>query len=201
VQSHLCENKDEVGWVKSLCPGVKYYYESYARAGLFEENTLMAHCVYVGEEERRAMRARGVWAVHCPDSNVNIISGIAPVRLMLNDGVHVALGSDIAGGAHLSMMRVLTDCIRASKLRYLQSGKTEAFLTVAEAFYLATSAGAAYFNAGPGFLAGDPLHALVLDEGALLPLPRLSLQERLERILYLAPEKSIMVRYSEGTRL
>lgn len=201
VQSHLSENREEVDWVRSLCPGVEEYFESYQRAGLFNEHTLMGHCVYVNERERAAMRAHGVWAVHCPDSNLNLSSGIAPVRKMLEEGIPVVLGSDIAGGATLSMAEVATTAIRSSKLRWLESGKQEAFLSVAEAFYLATSAGAAYFGAGPGFRKGDALHALVLDDSGLLPRKELSLAQRLERILYLAPVESIRARYSEGRQI
>lgn len=201
VQSHLSENIDEIEWVRALCPGTTHYYQSYLRAGLFSDYTLMAHCVYVDEEERRAMREHGVWAVHCPDSNLNIASGIAPVRTMLAEGVRVALGSDIAGGARLSMLEVATTAIRASKLRWLQSEKKEAFLTVAEAFYLATSAGAQYFGAGPGFAVGDALHALVLCDGALPPRKDLTLEQRLERLLYLDPVGGIVARYGEGRLL
>lgn len=198
TQSHLNENKEEIEWVKVLCPGDAHYYQSYQRAGLFGPHTLMAHCVHMEKEDIAALQANGVWAVHCPDSNINLASGIAPVRRMLEQGVHVALGSDIAGGARLSMMEVLTAAIRASKLHFLGSNQQERFLSVAEAFYLATSAGMAYFGAGPGFAVGDALHALVLDDSALLPQRGLTLPQRLERILYLSPVDSIVARYSEG---
>lgn len=201
VQSHLSENRDEIAWVGELCPGVERYYESYARTGLFGPHTLMAHCVHSDAAERAAMREHGVYAVHCPDSNTNIASGIAPIRLMLEEGVHVVLGSDIAGGAQLSMMDVTTNAIRASKLRWLATDKRERFLTFAEAFYLATSAGAQYFGAGPGFQKGDMLHALVLEDAMLPPTPGLSLAQRLERIFYLSRGRCIVERFSEGRQL
>lgn len=202
VQSHMSENTDEVDWVKSLCPGVEHYYESYERHGLFGAYTVMAHCVHSGPAERAAMKKHGVWMAHCPDSNSNLSSGIAPVRRMLDEGVHVALGSDIAGGALLNMMDVATSAIRVSKQRWLDTGKSEQFLSVAEAFYLATSAGAVYFGAGPGFQKGDMLHALVLDDGMLPPAAvALTLPQRLERILYLSQGQSVAARFSEGRRL
>ncbi len=200
VQSHLSENLDEIAWVQALCPGCGQYWESYDRFGLFGEKTIMAHCVYSDEREREAMRERGVWVAHCPDSNINIASGIAPIRRMLSEGLQVTLGSDIAGGARLSMMDVATEAIRTSKRNWLDTGKEEAFLTVAEAFYLITSAGQKYFGAGPGFQKGDTLHALVLDD---CPFPRreLSPAQRLERIMYLSEGRCITARFSEGKRV
>lgn len=185
VQSHLSENPSEIEWVQSLT-GCAQYYESYERFGLFTEGTVMAHCVFSDEVERAAMRKHGVWAAHCPDSNVNLQSGIAPVRRMLDEGVRVVLGSDIAGGAQLNMMDVTTAAIRASKQRCIDTNGQDAPLTVAEAFYLATSAGAEYFGEQPGFAPGNTLHALVVDDSALPPSKEpLSLSQRLERALYL----------------
>ena len=201
VQSHLSENREEIDWVKELHPDCEYYYQTYEKYGLWKENTVMAHCVYSDDAERAAMKRAGIVVAHCPDSNVNIASGLAPVRLMLEEGVNVVLGSDIAGGALLSMRDTAMAAVRASKFRWLFSDKKENFLTVAEAFYLATSAGQAYFGAGPGFQKGDSLHALVLDDSALPETPRpLSLGERLERLMYATNDDTIVARYSEGER-
>ena len=122
----------------------------------------MAHCVYSNFAEREAMRKHGVWVAHCPDSNSNLSSGIAPVRKMLREGLSVALGSDIAGGAEISMLKVVGQAIRVSKLRYLKSDKAEDFLTVAEALYLATSAGQEFFGEKAGFAVGTRLYLTIL---------------------------------------
>lgn len=200
LQSHLSENLDEIAWVKELHPDCGQYWEAYAKFGFWKPGAIMAHCVFSDETERAAMKKAGVWVVHCPDSNNNIASGIAPLRLMLNEGVNVALGSDIAGGAKLSMLDVATQAIRLSKLRWLESGKKEAFLTVREAFYLITTAGQTYFGAKPGFGLGEPLHAVVFNDSKFAANPSISLEERLERIIYLADKSNITAVYSEGRR-
>lgn len=153
VQSHLSENEAEIEWVRTLHPDCEQYWETYAKFGLWKRGTIMAHCVHSDARERAAMRSAGVWVAHSPDSNTNLYSGVAPVRKMLSEGLSVALASDVAGGAKLSMLHAAAEAIRASKLRYYYSGKRpdEAYLTVPEAFYLATSAGQQYFGAGPGF--------------------------------------------------
>ena len=96
VQSHLSESTNEIAWVKELHPECSQYWETYDKYGLWKDHTLMAHCVWSDERERAAIRDAGVVVVHCGDSNVNICSGLCPVRQMVNEGLWVTLGSDIA---------------------------------------------------------------------------------------------------------
>ena len=202
VQSHLSENLAEMELVRSLHPDCAQYWETYEKYGLFHERTILAHCVHSDARERAALRDHGVLVAHAPDSNINICSGFAPVRTMLDEGVQVALGSDIAGGALLPMNQVITSAIRTSKARRIASGYEEDFLTVAEAYYLGTSAGARFFGAGAGFAPGDPLHAIVVDESAFPPSGKpLTLEERFERAMYLLRADDIVACYSEGRRI
>ena len=98
------ENGAEIDWVRQLHPDCRQYWETYKKYGLWNDRTVMAHCVWSDERERQAMKDAGVTVVHCADSNQNICSGVAPVRRMLDEGVKVALGSDIAGGDHLDLL-------------------------------------------------------------------------------------------------
>lgn len=201
VQSHLSENRAEVNWVRQLHPDCPQYWETYAKYGMWNSRTVMAHCVWCDERERRAIRDAGVTAVHCADSNQNLCSGVAPIRAMLNEGIKVALGSDIAGGDHLSMFDVTAASIRASKARRVLDGWQTDFLTVSEGWYLATSAGASYFGEQPGFAAGNPLHAIVLDDSQL-PQPRpLTAAERLERCVYRRQPNAVRAVWSAGRKV
>ncbi len=201
VQSHLSENTSEIAWVKELHPDCQQYWESYEKYGLFKSHTVMAHCVHSDARERAAMKERNVLVAHCPDSNVNLISGVAPVRVLLNEGVWIALGSDIAGGADLSMMRVIAHAIRSSKFKRIETKWNDDFLTVAEAFYLGTSSAARYFGANPGFAVGDDFHAIVLDDSTLTDSDRLSVRERFERSFYLCDDRHITAVYSAGRKV
>lgn len=201
VQSHLSENTAEVALVGRLHPDCEQYWETYAKFGLWNDRTLMAHCVWSDKRERRAMRDAGVTVVHCADSNLNICSGTAPVRQLLQEGVKVALGSDIAGGDHLNMFDVTASAIRASKVRRMTDGAEPDFLTVAEAWYLATSAGAAWFGERPGFAPGNPLHAMVLADDELPQGRPLSPKERLERAVYRRQKNAVRAVWSAGRRL
>ena len=202
VQSHLSENKRETELVKELHPDCEQYWQTYDKYGLWTDHTIMAHCVHSDAREQQAMIDHNVLCVHCPDSNINICSGFAPVRQMKERGVWVALGSDIAGGAQLPMLQVLTGCLRMSKARAIATEGKEPFLTVGEAYYLATSAGARYFGDANGFAPGNPLHAVVLDETSLPPSTRkLTLQARFERAVYLADDRSILAVYGAGKKM
>ena len=201
VQSHLSENSAEMKWVRQLHPDCRQYWETYAKYGLWNERTVMAHCVWSDSRERQAMKDAGVTVVHCADSNQNICSGVAPVRVMLDEGLKVALGSDIAGGDHLDFFDVTASAIRASKARRMMDGWKTPFLTVAESWYLATSGGAAYFGEKPGFAAGNPLHAMVLADDTLPAARPLTPAERLERAVYRRQEGAVRAVWSAGKKI
>lgn len=201
VQSHLSENTGEIAWVRELHPDCAEYWESYDKFGLWGRRTAMAHCVHSSARERRAMREAGVLAVHCPDSNINLCSGVAPVRRMLDEGVSVALGSDIAGGACLGMLEVMSQTVRASKARSLLTDGADRPLTAAEAYYLGTTAGQRFFGVGAGFAAGERLHAVVVDDNALGPASGLTLPQRLERAIYRAGQAEICAVWAGGRQI
>ena len=201
VQSHLSENRSEVDWVRELHPDCRQYWETYAKYGLWNDRTVMAHCVWSDERERAAMKDAGVTVVHCADSNQNLCSGTAPVRAMLREGLKVALGSDIAGGDELHMFDVTASAIRASKARRILDGWETDFLTVAEGWYLGTSAGAAWFGEAPGFAPGNPLHALVLRDDRLPQPHPLTPAERLERAVYLRQKDAVRAVWSAGKKV
>ena len=201
VQSHLSENPDEVAYVRKLVPDAAFYGDGYDRYGLFgrEARTVMAHCVYSSDEEVERIRKNGVWVAHCPNSNMNLASGIAPIRRYLNYGIRVGLGSDVAGGQTESIFRAITDAIQVSKLywRYIDSKAKQ--LSFAESFHLATEGGGSFFGKVGSFRDGFEFDAVVIDDSDF-PYPRpLSLAERLERAVYLGTDQSgIQAKYVCG---
>lgn len=147
------------------------------------------------------MKDAGVTVVHSADSNQNIMSGVAPIRVMLNEGVKVALGSDIAGGDHLNMFDVTAASIRASKARRILDNWNTDFLTVAEGWYLATSAGSEFFGEKPGFAPGNPLHAIVLRDDDLITTRPLTAFERFERCVYRRQKDAVQAVWSAGRKI
>lgn len=202
MQSHLSENLSEIQWVSQLCPNTRFYGEAYAQAGLFGGDcpTVMAHCVWSGAEERALMKQNGVFIAHCPQSNMNVSSGIAPIKSYLAEGQRVGLGSDVAGGAHLSIFRAMTDAIQCSKLRWRLVDQQTPALTLPEAFYMATKGGGAFFGKVGSFEPGYELDAIVMDDSALPTTRDCTLTERLERVVYLSDGQPC-AKYAAGIRL
>ncbi len=204
VQSHLSENPDEVAWVKSLAPQAAFYGDAYDRHGLFgrEGNTVMAHCVYSTQEETARMKQNGVWVAHCPSSNMNLASGIAPMRRYLTQGLRVGLGTDVAAGTSESMFRAVTDAIQASKMYRRYVDPASAPLSFAEALWLATAGGGSFFGRAGSFEAGAAFDALVLSD-ACWPDPRpLSVRDRLERAFYLELDREgLVMKFADGRRI
>jgi guanine deaminase len=204
VQSHLSESKDEISWVKELCPESDSYAGAYSQFGLFGENrvpTVMAHCVWCNDEEIDLIKQNGVFVAHCPQSNTNLASGIAPIRKYLNYGINVGLGSDVAGGCHLSIFRAMSDAMQASNLYWRLIDKKYPPLTIEEAFYLGTRGGGRFFGNVGSFERGCEFDAVVIDDSNLLTTNPLSIKERLSRIIYCSDDNSIRAKYVRGKQV
>lgn len=200
VQSHLSENTSEIAWVQSLEKDSTSYGDAYDRYGLFGQTpTVMAHCVWTAGEELELIKRRGVMVAHCPTSNLNLASGLAPIRTFIEEGVPVGLGSDISGGHDLNIFRMMVYAIQVSKMHYQHNHK-KAFLTLSEAFWLATKSAGRFFGRVGSFEPGYEFDALVIDD-RLLNHDNYSLLHRLERFVYLGDDRYITHRFCRGCDL
>ena len=203
VQSHLSENPSEVSWVKELHPDTVCYGEAYDKFGLFGENgkTIMAHSVYSDEKEMELLKKRGVWIAHCPQSNVNLSSGIAPIRTYLDRGIRVGLGTDLAAGFSISILRAMGEAIQMSKMRWRLVDQSQKPLRLEEAFFLGTKGGGSFFGKVGSFEEGYEMDAIVLDD-TKLPYPHpLSIHQRLERMIYLSDDRHIKAKFVCGKQI
>ena len=200
VQSHLSENKDEIAWVQELEPESTSYGDAYDRYGLFGQTpTIMAHCVWTDGDELALMKRRGVVVAHCPTSNFNVASGMAPIRRFLDEGLQVGLGSDISGGHDLNIFRMMVYAIQVSKMHYQQNHE-RAFLSLSEAFWIATKSAGRFFGRVGSFEPGYEFDALVIDDGDLNH-DHYSLLHRLERYIYLGDDRQILHRFCRGKEI
>jgi len=143
LQSHLSESPAEIEWVKALHPDCSSYGDVYLKHQLLHPYAYMAHCCHSDTEERDLLRRTGTGVVHCPSSNFMLGSGVLDVRGLVNEGIKVALGTDVAGGYSPSMLDAVRQTIIASRIKEMQHRDANAAAAAANAAKAAAVAAAA----------------------------------------------------------
>ncbi|KAF8635512.1 hypothetical protein AX17_003902 [Amanita inopinata Kibby_2008] len=153
IQTHISENRSEIEYTKKLFPDAPHYAGVYDAFGLLRNNTVLAHGVHLEDAEIKLILERKAGISHCPTSNFNLRSGIAPIGKYLDRGLKVGLGTDVSGGFSPSILTAIQHASIASKVLAFQSAPEPASttsdgkfsnrqLSVATLFYLATLGGA-----------------------------------------------------------
>ncbi|MGA0838492.1 MAG: amidohydrolase family protein [Pseudomonadales bacterium] len=138
IHTHSSEQIEEVRAVESLF-GKRpiHLFEDY---GIMRPGTVIAHCVWLSDEEVDVIARTGAGIAHCPTSNLKLACGIAELDRFLSAGIPVGLGSD--GGISnnsLSMFECMKNASLLQKVRTLDAAIVPARL----ALELATCRGAA----------------------------------------------------------
>jgi 5-methylthioadenosine/S-adenosylhomocysteine deaminase len=95
---HIAEDSAEIETIKE-----KYHSSPVAyldRIGLLDERVIAAHMVWPADDDIKTLVSRSVGVAHCPQSNMKLAAGVAPVPRMLEAGVAVGLGTDGAASNH-----------------------------------------------------------------------------------------------------
>ena len=197
VQSHLSENRNEVAWVKELHPDLPSYTAVYDAFGLLRpEKTIMAHAIYLSDEEKRLLRDKGIYLAHCAQSNANLTSGIMPLRRNLENGLTCTIASDVAAGHTPAMNKQIALTIEISKLYSLQHDREKA-LTIGEGLYLATKGPGRFYGRTGSFEKGYAFDALVIHMDDIEGLERTPF-EKLQQFIYDGDDRNIIARYVDG---
>ncbi len=199
IQTHISENMDEIAWVKELYPECKDYASVYKDYNLWGQTpTLMAHAVHLNDSEINMCKEENLYIVHCPDSNINVRSGIAPIKKYLDNKINVGIGTDIAGGHKIQMTEAIVRTIQSSKILSVQD--PSALVSFPEAFYMATAKGGAFFGNVGKLKPGYKLDAIVIEDDELYK-NRYSILDRLEKFIYTGDDRWILDRYVSGKKL
>jgi 8-oxoguanine deaminase len=136
LHTHLAENDDDVGWSRERfgCTPAQYAEQ----LGFTGPEVWHAHCVKLDAPGIELFARSGTGVAHCPTSNMRLRSGIAPVRAMVEAGVHVGLGVD--GSASNDSSHLLAEARQALLVQRV-GGEGDA-LTAREALEFATRGGA-----------------------------------------------------------
>lgn len=104
-QARILANKHNVPFHIHLSETSHEYEQSIEKNGLtplqhldslgcLEGKTIAAHCVFFSQEDVELMVQKKINVVNNPQSNLKLVSGVAPVPYMLSAGGNVALGTD-----------------------------------------------------------------------------------------------------------
>ena len=103
VQTHISENIDEIETVRRLFPDRGGYLDVYDHFGLLTDRMILAHCIWLSDDEWRRVADSGARVSHCPDSNFFLGSGLFPWRKLNAYEVRLGLGSDVGAGRTYAM--------------------------------------------------------------------------------------------------
>lgn len=124
IQTHISENPSEVKYTNGLFPDAGSYAGVYDSFGLLREGTILAHAVHLSPPEVDLIKERNAGISHCPTSNFNLRSGVAPVGKFLDKGIKVGLGTDVSGGFSVSILSEVQHASMASKVLQFTNAAT-----------------------------------------------------------------------------
>jgi 5-methylthioadenosine/S-adenosylhomocysteine deaminase len=143
LHTHLSETEWEVQEIRKRYGTSPVEY--MASAGALNERLLAAHCVWMDDIEIDLLAENNVNVSHCPESNLKLASGVAPVVRMLNAGVRVSFGTD--GAASNNDLDIISEMSTAAKLHKTISGDPTV-LNAGQAVLMATRWGAKALGMG-----------------------------------------------------
>ena len=141
----------------------------------------------------------GGFAVHCPEATVNVMAGIMPIGNLLDRGINIGLGSDVAAGTSVAIYKQIAMAVRLSKIKSFYE-KDIRPITFEEAFYLATKSGGKLFEKTGSLEPGYFFDALVIDKMED-EFAKLNLKENVERFCYSGTEDNIKEVYLRGNNI
>ncbi|MBS0625463.1 MAG: amidohydrolase [Verrucomicrobia bacterium] len=92
IHTHSSEQKEEVAAVVQHFGKrpIRLFYER----GILGPNTVIAHCVWLDDDEIDCLASTGTAVAHCPVSNAKLACGVAPIRELQAKKIRVGLGTD-----------------------------------------------------------------------------------------------------------
>lgn len=186
------------------------------RFGLLRPGTVLAHANHVTDADAELISSRRAGIAHCPLSNSYFANGVLPVRRLLDRGVRIGLGTDVAGGASPSLWSQCHDAVTVSRMLTdgvdvrrpaADRGVAGSTIDAVTAFWLGTVGGAEVLGLPVGLLApGRRFDAVLVDPragaGAVRVWPEVDDDVRVfEKIVRLATPAEITGVWVDGRRL
>lgn len=149
------------------------------KIGFLSSRLLAAHVVHVNDREIEILKQREVGVAHCPQSNMKLSSGAAPIPQMLKLNLRLGLGTDGAASNHdLSMWEEMDTAAKLHKLVTM----IPTVVTAEQALEMATIGGARALHMEKeigSIEAGKRADLIVVDLNALHLTPMYNLRSHL----------------------
>lgn len=133
IHCHLAGETDDLPYFREMYNGTPF---EFAEAnGLAGPRNMLVMCCHASPSDVEILARTGTHVVHCPQPNMKMASGVAPVPLMRQKGVNVALGTD--SGANNNCYDIFREMKAASLLHNIHNMDSEC-ITAEDCFEMAT---------------------------------------------------------------
>lgn len=141
IHTHISETMDENRQIyeeTGLTP--TQYMESM---GIMENRVLAAHCIHLNHKDMEIIKKRNVKVSYNPISNLKLVSGIMPLKELMERNITVSIGTDGAQSNNsLDLLRDLKTGVLIQKQQYNDA----TFFSAGEALKMITINGARALN-------------------------------------------------------
>jgi len=140
---HLSETQDEVKGCREQHGASPVHH--LEQLGILDARVIADHCVVLDEADIKLLAQRNVKVSHCPESNMKLASGVAPIPRLLDAGITVGLGTDgAASNNDVDLFREMDTAAKLHKVFNLDPTVMSADQTLK----MATMGGAELLGAG-----------------------------------------------------
>lgn len=136
VHTHASENRGEIAFVEQDRGMRNITYLD--KIGLLNENLILAHCIWLNNDEMEAIKRANTKIAHCPSSNSKLSSGLAKIPELIDMGIDIGIAAD--GAPCNNNLDIFTEMRLSSLLQKLRLGPKA--MDCKQVLYLATMGGA-----------------------------------------------------------
>jgi guanine deaminase len=211
IQSH-CSESD---WEHHFVHERMHKSDAYAlhEMGLLQDKAVMAHAVFLSDEDAGLFAETGTAIAHCPISNVFFSNGVLSAARFTQKEIDIGLGTDISGGFSPSLYDNIRQAVIAARmleegvdsaLPAAERGLPKSRISANEAFFYATAGGGQSLSLPIGRLEENYLWDVqVIDvnaPNAKLPIfdAEISIEDLLHKILFLSRPENIREVWVQG---
>ncbi|MBF0243386.1 MAG: amidohydrolase [Desulfamplus sp.] len=119
---HVAETLSECSEIKKRYGATPVKF--LANIGVLGPNLIACHSVHLTDEDIELYKSFDVKVAHCPESNMKLASGVAPIPKIIDSGICVGLGTD--GAASNNDLDMLLEMDTAAKLHKVFTMNPEA---------------------------------------------------------------------------